>query len=1155
MFRHTWARSASVAATAIALTVGGVLTPLAVTATAEEPGAGEVVVPAARRSSAISASPYLTAQSRYYRADAAGAEGVFHYQGADRQVLWTRYADGRSTPVPLSDEAGTTILGTGADTLALFREGEVELRAADGTSRHLKLPEGLKAYSVHDSTVVAYERILQPDGTYTTGAWHLLSLRPDGTVRDLPVTGPDDTFAGGALAGDRSGILTTTRVQDEKRRYGIASTETGRVERLTAPVPSTFARAKLSPDHIALYSSDSTDHKVLVASRSDLSAPLTEVTVDNYQANGTSKDQFAIVGDWLVYVSSSGSLDAKPIAGGPAVTLLAKVSNGVAAGPDGTAAVVGGSDAVDWGVRRVTADASGKPVVTMVKPLPNPAKIRGIALAQGRLSVLDDSDHSAFEYVRDISLSGTPAYGIRSELTGIAMDPCEDDDPACAAYMALGDGRFVRRVSADDTNWRYYVNGSGDYDFSDLYLPAGGRIDAVSSRYLVHTVPGTSATPGTQTIRSIGGGILETRAPVAAALWNTLLWSATGENGTLAAKDLKTGQAVETVNTGAPCVPAELQVTARWLYWSCGANGPAGVYDRTAKSSRSVPSGEALLGDGYVVTHDKTAGELVLTGAAADGPASRVVGALPDTGVSQRHVRWSVDKFGGHLAYVDAEQQVHVVATGIPAQPLAVLDGTASTYVDAASTGAWQLLTRRYSKPVGSWTLTARDNRTGQVSELAAGTEIRGKLEVFWKGRDRAGTLLANGAYTWTLTAPPADGIGPAVQESGTVTLVGGASLASSRFAGVSGTTNDPVRILDTRSGLGAHKGKVGPGGSISLQVTGQGQVPATDGTAVALNVTAVNPSASTFVTVHPYGTARPNASNLNVPAGRVVAGMIVVPVKDGKVTLYNHAGSVDLVADVTGYYTAGSGTLFEPLKPTRIVDSRIGLGVAKGRLEAGMLGWAPVLGHGGVPKTGVTAVVLQLTVTNPSAATFVSAYGTPYIGTYVQSHVQVAAGQTASNLVVVPLYDDSLALLNRFGAADVIADVVGYYRNDHLGSLFQPLAPSRSLDTRAAIGAPKAKLGGGKTLTLTVAGRNGVPATGATAVVMNVTATNATNGTYVSVYPYGTTRPNTSNLNVAAGQTVSNLVVVPVVDGKVTLYNHSGSVDLVADIQGFYAP
>ncbi|MEV4950299.1 hypothetical protein [Streptomyces sp. NPDC053755] len=68
--------------------------------------------------------------------------------------------------------------------------------------------------------------------------------------------------------------------------------------------------------------------------------------------------------------------------------------------------------------------------------------------------------------------------------------------------------------------------------------------------------------------------------------------------------------------------------------------------------------------------------------------------------------------------------------------------------------------------------------------------------------------------------------------------------------------------------------------------------------------------------------------------------------------------------------------------------------------------------------------------------------------------------------------------------------------------------------------------------------------------MVMNVTATNATHNTYVSVYPYGASRPNTSNLNVTAGRPVANLVV-PVKDGKITLYNHAGSTDLIGDVQG----
>ncbi|MGW4158062.1 FlgD immunoglobulin-like domain containing protein [Streptomyces sp. NPDC004788] len=1145
MLRHTLTRGAFAAATVIALTVGSGLTPLAGTATAEEPVPGEVVVPAAPKRYPVSAWPYLTAQSSYYRADAAGTEGVFHYQGADRQVFWTRYADGRSTPVSLPAETGTTILGTGADTLAFLREGEVELRHADGTSRLLKVPEGLKAYAVFDSTVTAYERVLQPDGTYTAGPWHLLSLRPDGTVRDLPLTGPDNTFVGGSLAGDRSGILTATRVQDETRRYGIASTETGHVDTLTTPVPKTFVRAKLSPDHIALYSADTSNHTVLVGSRSDLSAPLTEVTIDNYQANGTSNHEFAIVGDWLVYVSSRNSLDAKPIAGGAAVTLLPRVSYGVSAGPDGTAAVVGGSDPVDWGVRRVTADASGKPVVTMVKPLPNPARIQGIALAQGRLSVVDDSDSSAYEYVRDISLSGTPAYGSRTKLTGTPFAPCATNDHACAAYHAMGDGRHIRLAQHDDTTDWFRLDGPGKYDLRDIHLPKGGEITDVSAEYLIHTVPGANGTPGVQSVVDADDRVLEQRTPTAAALWTSWLWTPGTTRGVVTAKDLATGKAVDSVDTGAPCVPEELQADGRWLYWSCGAEGPSGVYDRTAKTSRSVPAGEALLGDGYVVTHDKAAGTLVLTGADSAHPVSRVVGSLPDTGVSQRHTRWTVDRFGGHVAYADAEERVHVVPTGIAAQPLSVLTRTAVDTLEAGDSVPTRLLRLRFSKPAGPWTLTVRHAKTGEVSEIAAGADLRGQLEFFWSGRDTAGNLLPSGQYTWTLSAPPADGVGPVLQQSGDVVLSNGLSPASTRFMSASGE-----RVMDTRAGTGVRKGKIGAGGTVTLQVAGHGGVPATGVSSVVLNVTATNATANTYITAYPYGTTRPTASSLNLAAGKTVPNLVTVPVKDGKVTFYNHAGTVDLIADVAGSYTSGPGVLLEPVRPSRILDTRSGLGVRKGPVRDSEAVWLKVAGRGGVPTTGVAAVVLNVTATNPTSGTYVTLYDS---GWPRGSNLNTAAGETVSNLVVVPVYEGGVYLYNRNGQVDLVADVAGYFRSG-LGSLFEPLAPSRAMDTRYGTGVRQGKIGAGQTVTLQVAGRNGVPSTGVTAVAMNVTATNATAGTYVTAYPYGTTRPTASNLNLPAGKTVAGQVIVPVKDGKVTFYNHGGTIDLIADVAGFYA-
>ncbi|KJY15839.1 N-acetylmuramoyl-L-alanine amidase [Streptomyces sp. NRRL S-104] len=54
-------------------------------------------------------------------------------------------------------------------------------------------------------------------------------------------------------------------------------------------------------------------------------------------------------------------------------------------------------------------------------------------------------------------------------------------------------------------------------------------------------------------------------------------------------------------------------------------------------------------------------------------------------------------------------------------------------------------------------------------------------------------------------------------------------------------------------------------------------------------------------------------------------------------------------------------------------------------------------------------------------------------------------------------------------------------------------------------------------------------------------------------MHPHGTGRPNVSNLNYTAGQTVSNLVVVPVVDGRVTFFNNSGAVDVIADLNGYF--
>ncbi|MET9438128.1 hypothetical protein [Streptomyces sp. NPDC006551] len=362
-----------------------------------------------------------------------------------------------------------------------------------------------------------------------------------------------------------------------------------------------------------------------------------------------------------------------------------------------------------------------------------------------------------------------------------------------------------------------------------------------------------------------------------------------------------------------------------------------------------------------------------------------------------------------------------------------------------------------------------------------------------------------------------------------------------------------PTRLMDTRSGLGVPKGKVGPGGTVTLQVTGKAGIPAAGVTAVVLNVTATGPTSGSFVSVYPDGTTRTSASNLNFTAGQTIPNLVVVPVVNGKVSFYNRAGSVDLLADVAGYYTTdGTGSTYEPITPTRLMDTRSGLGVPKAKVGAAGTVTLQVTGKAGIPTAGVTAVVLNVTATGPTAGSFVSVYPDGTTRTSA-SNLNFTAGKTIPNLVVVPVVNGRVSFYNHAGTVDLLADVAGYYTTDGTGSTYEPITPSRLMDTRSGLGVPKAKVGPGGIVTLQVAGKPGIPATGVTAVVLNVTATGPTAASFVSVYPDGTTRTSASNLNFVAGETIPNLVVVPVVNGKVSFYNRAGTVDLLADVAGYY--
>ncbi|MET7396335.1 choice-of-anchor D domain-containing protein [Dactylosporangium sp. NPDC005572] len=132
----------------------------------------------------------------------------------------------------------------------------------------------------------------------------------------------------------------------------------------------------------------------------------------------------------------------------------------------------------------------------------------------------------------------------------------------------------------------------------------------------------------------------------------------------------------------------------------------------------------------------------------------------------------------------------------------------------------------------------------------------------------------------------------------------------------------------------------------------------------------------------------------------------------------------------------------------------------------------------------------------------------------------------------------------------------IGLGLSGHLGveGTYVPVNPTRLLDTREGNGAPKAPLGGGKTLHLQVTGRGGVPSSKVSAVVLNVTVTGPTSAGYLTVYPSGIARPTASSLNFPAGWTGANGVTVPVgTNGQVDIYNAAGNTHVIADVQGYY--
>lgn len=432
----------------------------------------------------------------------------------------------------------------------------------------------------------------------------------------------------------------------------------------------------------------------------------------------------------------------------------------------------------------------------------------------------------------------------------------------------------------------------------------------------------------------------------------------------------------------------------------------------------------------------------------------------------------------------------------------------------------------------------------GTVADFVVASTTGG-LSVTVPSTSRSFTFrnVASGAWSFTVTARNASGTATS-SVSNTVNL-----SWTARYHPV-----DPSRLLDTRDGTGG-TGPVGAKGRIDVQVTGRGGVPASGVSAVVLNLTAVGPTAPSHLTAYPSGEDMPLASNLNVVPGETVPNLVTVKVgASGRVTLFNNAGSVHLVADVAGWYDQGSGAggaHLHSMTPSRLLDTRdnsVGLG-------PGEMLTVPVAGHDGVPVTGAAAAVLNVTAVNATASSHLTVFPTGQTPP-LASNLNFTAGDTVPNLAIAKLgTDGAVTIRNNSGTVHVLVDVSAWFDDgtDPAGSGFQPTSPTRLGDTRSALGFAHSPVGAKTVEDLTVRGVNGVPAD-ATAVALNVTVVGPTAASHLTVWPSGESPPLASNLNYTPGLTVANQVIVKIgANGKVSFQNNAGTAHIVVDLAGWY--
>jgi hypothetical protein len=713
--RRLLGRGGTAVVMAVALAAGALAAVPA--GTAQAVGNGEVVLPAADRTA--TRNPVFVG---------FGDTGLLSNPEGSAGWLWTDYATGRTRdvtefagtqqPYGLAQSDTTVTASTDAEGRRVVQFRAIGSGADKGT---VTVPTGLTwAGTAGEGVVVAYL-----GGAASVREVHLLKPAASGGTSDTMLTGwPADAKLLAVSERDDRSLLMRYRVPTEDPavfldQLVLVDVHDGSWTKVLSPYPAGLTRSPfLSKDYVGWWYPGS---GARLLRRDELDGPVT--TVPGPGTEG--KTEFTVIGDNVVvatYGDETRAVLSRPLTdAGEWRTLLPQMDGWIWPSADGSAIVAGGPDKADWGVHRLSEAPDGQIVATKLMDLPPvPAPVDGLSLANGTLAWTDQTSSPAYDVMfntRTVSADAVPQVGPVRQAGGW-VKPCQTQY-GCIRPVGAGDGSVVYS-DLDSTQWVHRRTPTGEVQ--TLTVPGFfGEVEAAEGRYALLS---GGANRKQFVVDWTQSKVVSTRTANAAALWDGQLWTTTSTAGHLSMSRLGSTVPAVDVNVGSACVPSELQVKGRFVYWACAAQGKAGVFDRSRGRSVSVPTGDALLADGFLVRHDNARGKLVRTDVGSGRAITSDVANLPAASnlwpegtTSDRRIRWTLDTYGNRVAFVDADERIHILTAGSLAAPV--------RRDHAGRDGIGDLLTLDSSGALTFQQGTGKGNFSGKVSGSGWATTIR----------------------------------------------------------------------------------------------------------------------------------------------------------------------------------------------------------------------------------------------------------------------------------------------------------------------------------------------------------------------------------------------------------------------------------------------